>query len=313
MSHVYVLVEHDAGQLNPVTAELISAANRLGVVSAVVVGGYGAELAEQLGQLGAVQVVDVSAPDYAERLIIPEVEALQILGEANPAPIFIASTATGNEIAGRLAVRLNSGVLSGVTDINNDRTAKHEIFGGSIDITSKAHGPCPVITLRPGNVVAQPQPVEATVAPMALNQPVASEVNVDAFTPAVKSTRPELTVAKTVVAGGRGVGDEFSTIVEPLADVLGGAVGATRDVVDDGFYDKSAQIGQTGVTVSPDLYIGLGISGAIQHTTGMQTAGTIVVINQDQDEPFFEIADLGVVGDVHEIAPALIAELNSRA
>ena len=115
-----------------------------------------------------------------------------------------------------------------------------------------------------------------------------------------------------MVSGGRGVGDNFAEIVEPLADALGGAVGATRDAVDEGFYDATHQVGQTGVTVSPDLYIGLGISGAIQHTSGMQTSGTIVVVNQDQDEPFFQIADLGVVGDLHEIAPALTEELKAR-
>ena len=114
------------------------------------------------------------------------------------------------------------------------------------------------------------------------------------------------------MAGGRGVEGKFGEVVEPLADTFGGAVGATRDVVDEGDYDAAHQIGQTGVTVSPDLYIGLGISGAMQHISGMQTSGTIVVVNQDGDEPFFQIADLGVVGDLHEIAPALTEEINSR-
>ena len=137
---------------------------------------------------------------------------------------------------------------------------------------------------------------------------------VTGFTPAERGNRPDLAQAKVVVAGGRGVGsaEGFTDIVEPLADALGGAVGVTRDVVDSGYYPGQFQIGQTGVTVSPDLYIGLGVSGAIQHKSGMQTAKKIIVINNDEDAPLFEIADLGVVGDLFDIAPKLIEEIKKR-
>ena len=316
MSHVYVLVEHSRGQLNPVTAELITAARPLGVVSAVVVGkpGSAEPLAAELGQLGAEQVIDASAADYEQRLVVPEVDALHALGAANPAPIIIAASVTGNEIAGRLGARLASGVLADVTAINADRTAQHEIFGGTYSAVAAAGGNAPIFTLRPGSVTPEPQPASGTVAPMELPAATAKDAKVASFTPAVVGSRPELTQAKTVVAGGRGVGsaEGFTEVVEPLADALGAAVGATRDATDENWYDHAFQIGQTGETVSPDLYIGLGISGAIQHTSGMQTAGTIVVINQDGDEPFFKIADLGVVGDLHEIAPALAEELRNR-
>ncbi|QPK80022.1 electron transfer flavoprotein subunit alpha/FixB family protein [Corynebacterium lizhenjunii] len=312
MSHVYVLVEHEAGALSPVTAELITAARPLGAVSAVVVSAAALGLEAELAQLGAAQVVEATAADYAQRLITPQVDALHALGAANPAPIVIAATPTGNEIAGRVAARLASGALAEVSEIRADRSAVHTIFGGTVRVEATAAGQCPVYTVRPGAVAAQPAPAAGQLAPMPLPAATNRDVTVTSFTPAEKSARPELSAAKVVVSGGRGVGDEFATKVEPLADALGGAVGATRDAVDSGFYDPAHQVGQTGVTVSPDLYIALGISGAIQHTSGMQTSGTIVVINQDQDEPFFQIADLGVVGDLHEIAPALVAEINSR-
>ena len=312
MSHVYVLVEHDADNLLPVTGELITAARELGTVSAVVVGKQADKFDADLAALGAAQVVQATAEDYDQRLLIPEVDALHALGAANPAPIVLAATPANNEIAGRLAARLTSGALVNVSGIAADGSAQMTIFGGSYETTSTATGQCPIYTLRPGAVEAAPQQVEAQPAPMPLPAVTGKDVKVTSFTPAQKSARPEITEAKVVVAGGRGVGDEFGDVVEPLADALGAAVGATRDAVDEGFYDATHQVGQTGVTVSPDLYIGLGISGAIQHTSGMQTSGTIVVVNQDQDEPFFQIADLGVVGDLHEIAPALTEELKAR-
>lgn len=312
MSHVYVLVEHDTDGILPVTSELITAARELGTVSAVVVGKQADAFDGELAALGAAQVVQATAEDYDQRLVTPEVDALHALGAANPAPMVLAATPTNNEIAGRLSARLASGVLSNVDSINADGSATMTIFGATYETTSEASGSCPIYTLQPGSVEAEPQQVEAQPAPMPLPAATARDVKVNSFTPAEKSARPDLTAARVVVCGGRGVGDNFAEIVEPLADALGGAVGATRDAVDEGFYDAPHQVGQTGVSVSPDLYIGLGISGAIQHTSGMQTSGTIVVVNQDQDEPFFQIADLGVVGDLHEIAPALTEELKAR-
>jgi electron transfer flavoprotein alpha subunit len=232
VSHVYVLVEHDAGQLAPVTAELITAARELGAVSAVVVGGHAEELAPQLAQFGAVQVVNATAADYDARLITPEVDALQALGQANPAPIIIASTRKGNEIAGRLGARLASGVLANVSAVAADRSATLSIFGGSTEVTAQAHGNCPIYTLQPGAVAPSEAPTEAQLAPMPLPAATERDVQVVGFTPAVKSARPELGTAKVVVAGGRGVGNEFAGVVEPLADVLSAAVGATRAAVD---------------------------------------------------------------------------------
>lgn len=317
MSHVYVLVEHDRGQLKDLTAELITAARPLGVVSAVVVGapGTAGALAPQLAALGAEQVIDASAEDYERRLITPEVDALHALAAANPAPIVLSATLFGNEIAGRLGARLASGVLAGVVAINADRTARHEVFGGTVDTTAAVGGSCPIYTVRPGAVTPEPWAAAGALAPMPLPAATAKDVTVTSFTPASAGDRPALSGAKVVVAGGRGVGsaEGFREVVEPLADALGAAVGATRDVTDEGWYPPETQVGQTGETIAPDLYLGLGISGAIQHVAGMQTSGTIVVVNQDADEPFFAIADLGVVGDLHEIAPALTEEIRNRS
>ena len=314
--HVYVLAEHTGSELSPITGELITAARGLGVVSAVVVGkpGDAEALAPSLAALGAAQVIDASAEDYGERLILPEVDALQALGAANPAPIVIAATVTGNEIAGRLAARLGSGVLANVVGIEDNRAAHHEIFGGSYTTTAIAGGECPIYTLRPGSVKAEPQEAAGEIAPMPLPAATDRYVHVTSFTPKVRADRPELTQASTVVSGGRGVGsaDGYREYVEQLADVLGAATGSTRDIVDLGYADPETQVGQTGATVSPDLYIALGISGAIQHISGMQTSGTIVAVNQDRDEPIFSIADIGVVADIEEFVPELIKALKNR-
>ncbi|AKE40994.1 electron transfer flavoprotein subunit alpha [Corynebacterium kutscheri] len=309
--NAYVLVEHLAGTLSPVTGELITAAKVFGEVTAVVVGDATPYL-EQLRELGASSIVGAHCADIDQRLVLPETDALHALAAQTPAPIIIAAGATGNEIAGRLAARLASGVLCDVVGINPDRSAKMSIFGDSIEISAAVGGTSPIYTLRPGAIAADPTPGAGALSNFDLPSAGVKDVQVLSFSPAEAGDRPDLAQAKVVIAGGRGLDGEegFQNLAEPLADTLGGAVGATRDAVDLGWYPQQFQIGQTGVTVSPDIYIGLGISGAIQHTSGMQTAKKIIVINSDEDAPFFQIADLGVVGDVHEIVPLLMNELS---
>ncbi|MDK4304925.1 electron transfer flavoprotein subunit alpha/FixB family protein [Corynebacterium pseudodiphtheriticum] len=319
MAHVYVLIEHENGQLNPVSKELIAAARPLGSVHAVVVSAPGGceQLPAELASAGVDKIYSAEVADYEQRLVLPEVDALSTVAASNPGPIMVAAGTAGNEIVGRLGARLASGILSDVVGINANGTAQHSIFGGSVDVVAQAEGDCPLYSLRPGAVEPEANPVQGAgnLEKIVLGGAAENEARVVSFTPAVKGDRPDLLQAKNVVAGGRGVGsaENFADVIEPLADSLGAAVGATRDAVDDGMYAPAHQIGQTGVTVSPKLYIGLGISGAIQHLAGMQTAEHIIVVNQDADEPFFAVADLGVVGDLHEIAPALTAELRARA
>jgi len=316
MSTVYVLVEHDGTDLNATTAELITAARPLGEVTAVVVGtpGTAQGLAPQLAEAGAATVVAAEAADADTRLILPAVDALSMLAAADPAPILVTAGPTGNEIAGRLAARLASGVLCDVVSVNADRTAEQSVFGDTVQVSAAVGGASPIYTVRPGAVEAAPIAAAGTLTQLPLPEATAKDVRVTGFTPAERGDRPDLAQAKVVIAGGRGLGSRegFTELAEKLADALGGAVGATRDAVDLDWYDGNYQIGQTGVTVSPDLYIGLGVSGAIQHTSGMQTAKKIVVVNNDEDAPIFQIADLGVVGDVADVVPALITEIESR-
>lgn len=308
---VYVLVSHLGERLEAITGEMISAARSLGPVTAVVVGPK--DFAKELGALGVKTIVHAPAPD--QRLIIPTVDVLSGLAEVEPAPIVVPKSVSGNEIAGRLAARLGSGVLIDVVGINPDGSARQSIFGDTTDVVSVAGGDCPIYALRPGAVEAD-QAAATTPQVVQTSVPAAGpmDVRVTEFKAAVHGSRPELTEAGVVVAGGRGLGSAagFQDLAESLADYFGGAVGATRDVVDEGWYDGAFQVGQTGATVSPDLYVALGISGAIQHKSGMQTSKKIVAINNDEDAPIFEIADFGIVGDVHEVVPQLLEKLSSR-
>lgn len=318
MSTVYVLVAHRDGALTEATPELVAAARPLGDIAAVVVGALGTAqaLAPELGQLGVGRIIAAESADAEQRLILPAVDALQSVATAQPGPIVLAAGEPGNEIGARAAARLASGVLCDVVGIAADRTASQSIFGDTVAVTAAVGGASPVYTVRAGAVAPEKETAATSpqVEAIALPGASAKDVTITGFTPAEQGGRPDLTTAKVVVAGGRGLesAEGFAQYAEQLADALGGAVGATRDAVDLGYYNGKYQIGQTGVTVSPDLYFGLGLSGAIQHKSGMQTSGTIIAVNNDEDAPIFEIADLGVVGDVAEVVPQLVEEIQKR-
>ncbi|NMN94443.1 electron transfer flavoprotein subunit alpha/FixB family protein [Antrihabitans stalactiti] len=309
MAEVLVLVEHAEGSIKKVTTELLTAARALGEPSAVVVGPAGTAdgLAESLAAAGAEKIY-VAEGDAAEGfLVTPKVDVLAGLVEsAGPAAVITAATAEGKEVSGRLAARIGSGLLSDVIDVKSDGTAIHSIFGGAFTVEAKATGDVPVISIRPGAVEAAPQAGAGEKVAVEIPAQEDGVVKITSKDPIVGGDRPELTEASVVIAGGRGVGsaDKFS-VVEELADSLGAAVGASRAAVDSGYYPGQFQIGQTGKTVSPNLYIALGISGAIQHRAGMQTSKTIIAVNKDEEAPIFEIADYGIVGDLFNVAPQL--------
>lgn len=312
MAEVLVLVDHVEGEIKKSTFELLTAARGLGEPAAVVVGtpGTAAKLADGLREYGAekVYVAESDSTDF----LSPQVGVLATLVErVDPAAVLIATGADGKEIAGRLAVRTGSAWLNDVVALDADG-ATHSIFGGAWTTTAKANTAHPVITVRPGSV----EPVAAAGAGTEETVEVPAggrSATVVSREPVTTGERPDLGEASVVVSGGRGVGSaEQFALVEALADSLQGAVGASRAAVDSGYYPHQFQVGQTGKTVSPQLYIALGISGAIQHRAGMQTSKTIIAVNKDADAPIFEIADFGVVGDLFTVVPQLQEEIVRR-
>ncbi|QUR66838.1 electron transfer flavoprotein subunit alpha/FixB family protein [Mycobacterium spongiae] len=316
MAEALVLVEHAEGALKKVSAELITAARALGEPAAVVVGapGTAAPLVDGLKAAGAAKIYVAESDAVDNYLITPAVDVLAGLAESSaPAAVLVAASADGKEVAGRLAARIGSGMLVDTVELKDGGKALHSIFGGAFTVEAQANGDTPVITVRPGSVEAEPADGAGEQVSLEVPAPAENATKVTAREPAVAGDRPELTEATVVVAGGRGVGSaENFTVVEALADSLGAAVGASRAAVDSGYYPGQFQVGQTGKTVSPQLYIALGISGAIQHRAGMQTSKTIVAVNKDEEAPIFEIADYGVVGDLFKVAPQLTEAIKSR-
>ncbi|ALE84973.1 electron transfer flavoprotein subunit alpha/FixB family protein [Pseudonocardia sp. HH130629-09] len=313
MAEVLVLVDHVDGDIKKTTYELLTAARALGEPSAVVVGPAGTadKLADGLTEHGAekIYVAETDSTDF----LSPETTVLEsLVNSASPAAVLLAATGNGKEVAGRLAIRTNSGLLSDVVGVSADGVS-HSIFGGAYTAEAKANTEHPVITVRPGSVEISAAAGAGARETVEVPAPSGRGATVTGREPIQGGSRPELTEATVIVSGGRGVGsaEDFS-VVEGLADSLGAAVGASRAAVDSGYYPPQFQVGQTGKSVSPQLYIALGISGAIQHRAGMQTSKTIVAVNKDEEAPIFEIADFGIVGDLFKVAPQLQEEVAKR-
>jgi electron transfer flavoprotein alpha subunit len=317
MAEVLVLVDSVDGNVKKPTLELLTAARQLGEPAAVVVGAAGtaAALNDRLAEYGAAKVYVVESDDIGGYSVAPKAEALAAVAEqASPAAILVSSNPENKEIAARLAVKLGSGVLYDAVGFDSDGNVSQQIFGASVTVTAKVSKGTPVITVRPNSFAPEPSsgaaeevPVSVTISDAGKGAKILDSVVEE------KGSRPQLSDASVVVSGGRGVGNaENFAVIEKLADSLGAAVGASRAVVDAGWVPHTMQVGQTGVTVSPQLYVAVGISGAIQHRAGMQTSKTIVAINKDPEAPIFELADFGVVGDLFQVAPQLTDEITKR-
>ncbi|MEU8655991.1 electron transfer flavoprotein subunit alpha/FixB family protein [Actinoplanes philippinensis] len=309
MAEVLVVVENG---VKKVTLELLTIARGLGSVSAVV---FGEADTAKLGEYGAEKIYAASGEDVEGYLVAPKATVIaSLVQQVQPAAVLLASTQEGKEIAARLAIKLDNGLLTDAVEVAADGTATQAVFAGSALVKSKVTKGLPIVTVRPNSVTPEP----AAASP-AVEQVTIAASETDKLTKVVervaeqKGSRPELTEAGIVVSGGRGVGnaDNFK-LVEELADLLGGAVGASRAAVDSGYYPHQFQVGQTGKTVSPQLYVALGISGAIQHRAGMQTSKTIVAVNKDAEAPIFELADFGVVGDLFKVIPQAADEIRKR-
>ncbi|MEV0727189.1 electron transfer flavoprotein subunit alpha/FixB family protein [Polymorphospora sp. NPDC050346] len=318
MAEVLVVVEatREFG-VKKVTLELLTLARQLGSPSAVVLGGPGAtaRLSDKLAEYGAEKIYAAESEEIDGYLVAPKATVVaELVKRVQPAAVLLAASQEGKEIAGRLAVKLDNGVLSDIVDLAADGTATQVAFAGSTIVKSKVTRGLPLATLRPNSLAPAPAPATPAVEQVEVQLGAADKLTrVVERVAEQKGARPELTEASVVVSGGRGVGsaDGFK-LVEDLADALGGAVGASRAAVDAGYYPHQFQVGQTGKTVTPQLYIALGISGAIQHRAGMQTSKTIVAVNKADDAPIWELADFGVVGKLEEVVPQAIEEIRKR-
>ncbi|GAA4724116.1 electron transfer flavoprotein subunit alpha/FixB family protein [Pedococcus ginsenosidimutans] len=308
MAEVLVLVDHANGTVRKTTAELLTIARRLGEPSAVFVGEGFDAAKEALAKYGAEKVYRVESADVTDHLVAPQAEVLaQLVASASPAAVLIPSNSAGKEIAARLAIKTESGLITDAVDVQAGegggvRTTQ-SVFAGSYSVTSTVTKGTPIVTVKPNS--AAPEEHAGAAADEVVSIEVSEAAKAAKITeskPKEATGRPELTEAAIVVSGGRGTGGDFSK-VEEFADSLGAAVGASRAAVDAGWYPHTSQVGQTGKQVSPQLYVACGISGAIQHRAGMQTSKTIVAVNKDEEAPIFELVDFGVVGDLFTVLP----------
>jgi electron transfer flavoprotein alpha subunit len=319
MSNILVLADHVGGTVRKTTSELLTIARRLGEPVAVYIGDGVESAVQALGQYGAAKVITLTNPELSQYLVAPKAEALQqVAKKVEPTAILISSSPEGKEIAARLAVKLESGLVTDAVDVqpgNGGPVTTQSVFAGNYTVQATVTKGTPIITVKPNAATpeaAQTAGTRPEVEELDVSiSDLAKTARITASRPREATGRPELTEAAIVVSGGRGTSGDFGPI-EAFADSLGAAVGASRAAVDSGWYPHVYQVGQTGKTVAPQLYVAAGISGAIQHRAGMQTSKTIVAINKDAEAPIFELADFGVVGDLHKVLPAATDNVKNR-
>ncbi|MBS7543725.1 electron transfer flavoprotein subunit alpha/FixB family protein [Ancylobacter oerskovii] len=304
-----LFAEHDDAHLNPVTARALTAALALGApVTVAVVGANARPAAEAAARLeGVAEVLLIDAPAYAHRLAEP-VAALGVALAADYDALVAPSTAVWKSVLPRIAALIDVMQVSDVTAVVAPDTFERPIYAGNAIQTVRASGK-KVLTIRTAGFAAAGEGGAAPIREAA----AAGEAKGATFVSEeiAQMARPELTAARVIVSGGRALGsaENFHSVVEPLADVLGAAVGASRAAVDAGYAPNDWQVGQTGKVVAPELYVALGISGAIQHLAGMKDSKVIVAVNKDEEAPIFQVADYGLVGDLFQVVPELTAEI----
>ena len=322
MPDILVLVEHDNGTPKKVTNQVLTAARNIGggTVTAAAFGEGAAAAAEKLGAYGVQRAFVWDSAEADAYATEPRTQALvEAINSSGASILLAAADPFTSDVIARAAVRLEGGIVTDAVDLELDgerMLVTKAIFGGDMTSRCFAKGPGPqFITVKPNAFTAEEtggNPAEVVNLDITLDDKVKRAKVVDTVE-AEAGGRPEMTEASFIVAGGRGLGDaEGFGLIEQLADALGAAVGASRAATDAGWYPHQHQIGQTGKTVAPQLYIGAGISGAIQHRAGMQTSQTIIAINKDGEAPIFSIADFGIVGDLYKVIPPLIDQINKR-
>jgi electron transfer flavoprotein alpha subunit len=314
---ILVLVDHVDGAVRKTTTELLTIARRLGTPVALALGDGADKTVDVLAEYGATTVYTVDAPELGAYLVVPKVDALVAVAQrVTPTAILVTAGPEGKEIAARAALRLDSGVITDAVDVvageDGAPVTTQSVFAGSYTVEATVTRGTPIIAVKPNATSPVPAPATADVVAVEVTfGDLTRAAQVVERVPRERTGRPELTEAGVVVSGGRGTGGDF-TPVEALADALGAAVGASRAAVDSGWYPHRFQVGQTGTTVSPQLYVAAGISGAIQHRAGMQTSKTIVAVNKDGEAPILQLADFAVVGDLFTILPQATEEIGRR-
>ena len=317
MAEILVLAEHAGGEVKKVTCELITLARRFGEPAVVWTGPGAQEGQAGCAEFGAARVYVAGDTRFDDYVVAPTAELLaQLVRDKSPALVLVAGTAEGKEIAARLAIKSGSGLLTDAVDLTPGPTGPRSPSSPSSaarrSSTPGSPGGRPIVAMRPHSVAPEAAPGAAELSPVSMEENFAG-ATITGRVVAERGERPDLTEATIVVSGGRGTGGaEGFGIIEQLADALGAAVGASRAVTDAGWYPHQFQVGQTGKTVSPQLYMAIGISGAIQHRAGMQTSKTIIAVNKDPEAPIFELADFGVVGDLFKVVPQLLEETRKR-
>lgn len=315
MANVLVFIDNPGDALKKSTLELLTLGRSLGDTAVALNGDLQAGVSATLAEYGVTAVFRPSAQDLDDYLVSAKAAYLAAAAGATGAgTVLLDNSPEGKEIAARLGIRLNAGVITDVVAVDADGTAHKSVLAGSYTTTARTTTAVSVLTVKANNVTPEPASVASAPETSTVEVPAdgtATAARITAREQKAASGRPDLSDARIVVAGGRGVDGDFGP-VEQLADALGAAVGASRAATDAGWISHDAQVGQTGKTVSPQLYISAGISGAIQQKAGMQTAKVIVAVNKDAESPIFEIADFGIIGDLFDVLPQATEEIKKR-